>query len=297
VIISAQSAEKQAIDSRYLGQSEPDCTPVIFAPGLVSVGNGVHGNIVFNSDFTEAAWHPNYAIDGKELIYIVKYKNGHWSAPQEFFISKGHNYAEPFYSYDNKRLLFLSGDIGPSGNAENERIFYVERIGDGWSEPKVLDVNLPAFHWQFSIDKENNLYFGGKSADRKGELYYSQYSKGAYLNPVRLPEAINSGFTEFSPVISPDKSYLVFVRMLELPDGPPKTNLFVSFRDDTGSWSQAQNLSDKLNLSNKSKIELTGAPRITPDGKFLFFCNFNGTGHMVYWVSTKIIDELRPDTH
>lgn len=294
VIITAQSTDKLTSNNKYLGQKEPDCTPALFAPGLVSVGNGVHGNIVFNSDFTEAAWHPNYPIDGKELIYIVKCKNSNWEAPVEFFISKGHNYAEPFYSYDNKRLLFLSGDIGSSGNAENEKIYYVERNGESWSGPKILGENLPDFHWQFSLDKENNLYFGGKSEDKKGEIYYSQFSKGEYLIPTRLSETINSESAEFSPFIAPDNSYLVFVRMSELPNSPPKTNLFVSFKDKSGTWSQAQNLSAKIILPDKPQIELIGAPRITPDGKYLFFCYFNGQGHMVYWISTKVIEELKP---
>lgn len=292
VIITAQSIERP--ENKYLGQKEPGTNPELFAPDLVSVGRGVHGNIVFNPDFTEAAWHPNYPVEGKELIYIVKYKNGNWESPEEFFIAKGHNYAEPFYSYDNKKLLFLSGDIGPSGNAENERISYVERMGESWSEPKLLGENLPAFHWQFSLDKENSLYFGGKSDDKQGEIYYSQLADGKYLAPVRLPETINSASAEFSPFISPDNSYLVFVRMLELPDSPPKTNLFVSFKDKAGTWSKAQNLSAKIVLPGKPPVEMTGAPRITPDGKYLFFCYFNGQGHMVYWISTKVIEDLRP---
>lgn len=292
-IITGQSNEKLNYNSKYLGQKEPDSNPELFAPGLVSVGNGVHGNVVFNSDFTEAAWHPNYPIDGRELIYIVKFKNGKWADPFEFYFSKNHNYAEPFYSYDNKRLLFLSGDIGPSGNAENEKIYYVERIGDSWSAPKILGDNLPAFHWQFSLDKEDNLYFGGKSDDKKGEIYYSQYIKGEYQVPIRLPETINSGSSEFSPFISPDNSYLVFVRMIELPNSPPKTNLFVSFKEQSGRWSPAQNLSAKIIHQDKAQIEMIGAPRITPDGKYLFYCYFNGKGHMVYWISTKVVEELR----
>jgi hypothetical protein len=64
VLITAQSTDILTNNNKYLGQKEPDRNPVLFAPGLVSVGNGVHGNIVFNSDFTEAAWHPNYSIEG-----------------------------------------------------------------------------------------------------------------------------------------------------------------------------------------------------------------------------------------
>jgi Tol biopolymer transport system component len=282
------------LNGPYLGQKEPELIPELFAPGLVNTGQGVHGNIVFTTDFSEAAWHPNYLVNGRALIYIMKYRNGQWQAPVEFFLKEGYNYSEPFYSYDGNNLYYLSGQEGASGNAENEKIYFVERKGEGWSDPKLLSQNLPAFHWQFSIDKNGNLYYGGKSADKKGEIYYSQFNNGAYLTPIRLNETVNSEFPEFSPFISPDNTYLVFVRMLEQQNGPPKTNLFVSFKDKGGNWTLAQNLSTKLKMSEKSPVEMMGAPRISPDGKYLFFCSFNGKGHMVYWVSAQIIEELRP---
>jgi len=290
----AQQVDYSKLTGKYLGQPEPGITPELFAPGLVSICEGVHGNIVFTTDFSEAAWHPNYLINGRALIYIMKYRNGQWQAPIEFFLKEGFNYSEPFYSYDGSKLYYLSGQEGASGNAENEKIFFVERKGEVWSEPKLLSPNLPAFHWQFSLDRDNNLYYGGKSDDKKGEIYYSQYINGEYLKSIRLPETINSDSPEFSPFISPDNSYLVFVRMLEQQNGPPKTNLFVSFKDGKGNWSMAQNLSPKLKMSEKSPVEMMGAPRITPDGKYFFFSSFNGKGHMAYWVSTNIIEEFRP---
>jgi Tol biopolymer transport system component len=262
----------------------------------VSTGEGVHGNIVFTSDFAEAAWHPNYEVDGKALIYIMKYRKGRWESPSEFFPKDGHNYSEPFYSYDGKKLYYLSGNTEASGHAEKERIFCVERRGEGWSAPKLLSSELDAIptHWQFSLDKDENLYFGGKSPDKQGEIYFSQYRDGRYFTPVRLPETVNTGAPEFSPFISPDNSYLVFARMLVQENAPPQTNLFVSFRDNNNRWTEAQNLTAKIKMPVQSPVVIMGAPRITPDGKYLFFCYFDGKGHMVYWGSARIIEDLRP---
>jgi hypothetical protein len=292
----AQPIDYTTLTGKYLGQKEPGLKAELFAPGLVSIGEGVHGNIVFMPDFSEAAWHPNYMVNEKALIYLMKYRNGRWEAPTEFFPKDGYNYSEPFYSYDGKKLYYLSGSIGTSGNAENERIWYVERQGEGWSTPKLLSSELDAFpmHWQFSIDKNDNLYFGGKSPDKQGEVYFSQYRDGRYLTPSRLPETVNTSSPEFSPFISPDKSYLVFVRMLAQKNAPPQMNLFVSFRDNNNRWTEAQNLTARIKMPVQSPVIMMGAPRITPDGKYLFFSYFNGKGHMVYWVSAQIIEELRP---
>lgn len=291
---NAQQIDFSKLVGKYLGQQEPGVAPELFASGLVSTPGGVHGNIVFTSDFSEAAWNPNYKVNGKELIYIMKYQNGRWEQPVEFYLKEGFNYSEPFYSYDGKKLYFLSGEIGSSGNAVNEKIYFVERKGEGWSDPELLSHNIPALHWQFSFDTENNLYFGGKSDDKKGEIFFSKYNNGDYSLPEKLSSAVNSGASEFSPFISPDNSYLVFTRMLEKEKAPPQMNLFVSFRNANGTWTAAQNLTEKIGSPVQSPFVMMSAARITPDGKYLFFCFFNGKGHMVYWVSSKIIQELRP---
>jgi Tol biopolymer transport system component len=290
----SQQIDFSKLTGKYLGQHEPGNTPELFAPEIVSTSGGVHGNIVFTSDFTEAAWHPNYLVNGKSLIYIMKYRDGKWQAPIEFFLKEGFNYSEPFYSYDGNNLYYLSGGEGSSGSAGNENIYFAERKTNGWTEPKLLSQNLPAFHWQFSFDKNSNLYYGGKSDDKKGEIFYSQFNNGEYLNPVRLPETINSSSAEFSPFISPDNTYLVFTRLMEQKNAPPQMNLFVSFRNKNGDWTEAQNLTAKIGLSVQTPVIMMSAARVTPDGKYLFFCYFNGKGHMAYWVSTQIIEELKP---
>lgn len=291
VISNCQTSKKDfhVLKELYLGQNPPGTTPELFAPGLVSVGEGVHGNIVFTHDFSEAAWHPNFTVDGKSLIYIMKYREGKWRKPEEFFPRDGYNYSEPFYSYDGNILYYLSGNIGSSGNAENEKIWYVERKGEGWSEPKLLSKNLPAFHWQFSLDNNGNVYFGGNSTDKKGEIYYSEFINGEYNTPKRLPESINTPSPEFSPVIAPDNSYIIFTRMLEKKNAPPNMNLFISFRDENNNWSEAKNLTEVIGQPEQIPFLIMSAARITPDGKYLFFTFFNGKGHMVYWVSLKIL--------
>jgi hypothetical protein len=280
----------------YLGQKPPGTTPEIFAPDLVSVGEGVHGNIVFKSDFSEAAWHPNYLIEGKSLILRMKYEDGSWKVPTKVYFDSTRNYSEPFYSYDGTRLYFLTGAVGSSGNAENEKIWSVEIRGVGWSEPGLLDPIFDSFptHWQFSFDKKNNLYFGSKTGtDKSGEIYFSKFENGKYTTPVKLPATINSDAPEFSPFISPDDSYLIFTRLLQSKTGPPQMNLFVSFRDNN-SWTETINLTEKLNMAEKTPVIMMSAARITPDGKYLFFTYFNGKGHMVYWVDEKVIEELKP---
>jgi hypothetical protein len=279
----------------YLGQEPPAAKPELFAPGIVSIGEGVHGNIVFSPDFSEAAWSPNYLVDGKNVCLRMEYSDGRWEAPTAFCVREGYSHGEPFYSYSGKRLYFLSGKTGASGKTADESIWYVEKTEDGWSEPKLLTPVLDPFsmHWQFSLDREENLYFGGKSsADESAEIYFSSHEEGAYLDPVRLPGTINTDTGEFAPFISPDDSFLVFTRVVPREGAPPSTNLFVSFRDQAGNWQEAANLTEKIELPAKTPFLMMSQARMTPDGKYLLFTFFNGKGHMVYWLDAAVIRTL-----
>ena len=197
----------QAHSGPYLGQKIPSLKPELFSPDVVSVKQGVHGNIVFSHDLSEAAWSPNYHVDDKSVLFLTQYKNGHWTAPESFYPrGEAYSHGEPFYSCDGNKLYFLSGEQDVPRGEENETIWLVEKTNGGWSEPRALSTVLDAFrmHWQFSFDTENNLYFGGvSSSDESGEIYYSDYENGRYGVPVRLPAAVNTSAPEFSPFISP----------------------------------------------------------------------------------------------
>jgi len=294
--LHAQEITNTRLTGKYLGQPEPGLKPELFAEGLVSVKEGVHGNIVFTPDFTQAAWHPNYKVNGRSVIYLMNYRNGKWEPPAEFYLTSGGDFSEPYYSTDGNRVYFLYGKPGKSGLNEYERICYADREKDGWSDQKLLSHlfdTIPT-HWQFCLDKNNNLYFSTSIYDHNAQIYCSKFSGGQYQQPEKLPGTINTDAPEFSPFISPDEDYLIFTRNLQEGKSPPRMNLFISFRDKNGEWMKARNLSDKLGTPAASDFYMMSSARVTPDGKYLFFTFFDGAGHMVYWVDTKIIDDLMP---
>ena len=289
----SKAAEFPVLIGPYLGQTPPALKPELFAPDFVSVKQGVHGNIVFSPDFSEAAWSPNYRVDDRNIIFKMEYSNGQWTDPVAVCPREGYSHGEPFYSHDGKRFYFLSGKIGASKKTENEKIWYMEKKTDGWSEPQLLAPVLDSFkmHWQFSFDQEENLYFGGKSsADDSAEIYFSRYENGTYQRPVKLSDSINTSTGEFSPFISPNDDYLIFTRVIMREGAPPNMNLFVSYRDQSGMWQKAKNLTEKIDLTADIPLTMMSQARVTPDGKYLFFTFFNGKGHMVYWVDAKVLE-------
>lgn len=72
-------------------------------------------------------------------------------------------------------------------------------------------------------------------------------------------------------------------------EGFGEADVYVSFRQDDGSWGPARNLGPVVNTDAP---ELSAS--VTPDGKYLFFHRYLGDGdQQIFWVDAKILDTLR----
>lgn len=284
-----QSAQTTPVSGAYMGQKIPGMTPEYFAEGFVNTPMDMHGNIVFTPDLSEAVWHP----DEPQGLYLSRSVDGVWTTPREISFVNGLMHDAPCYSADGRRLFFAAGVIGAAGKTESDRLFFVERKGDGWSEAQLLDTAFDSYsmHWHFSVDTSGNLYFGGnpKGIEARSDIWFARYESGRYAAPVRLPEAIDSETGEFSPCIAPDGSYLIFNRAVFEPGKPPRMSLYISFKLSDGLWIEAQCLDSVLH----SKGQDLNA-RVSPDGKYLFFIRRGTSKSGTYWVSTSVLDGLRP---
>jgi hypothetical protein len=246
----------------------------------------------------------------------MKQCNGEWSEPETAYFSGIPEYCDTyaFYSNDGRTLFFnsrrsLSDSVASKKDCD---IWMIRKNNDKWGTPihagsslnSTFDDDYP------TISKSNNLYF---SSNRDGnyDIYVSHFSEAGFAEPHRLDSTINTKNFEGHPFIAADESYLIFSsdRPGELGQG----DLYISFKGKENEWLEPINMGDKINSSFHDV-----APYVSPDGKYLFFCSFrpnprptggkrltlgeiqeildgpgNGRGD-VYWVSAKIIDELKP---
>lgn len=172
--VKAQEVDSEfpVLKGLYFGQKVPGFNPEQFANGIVNTPMGMHGNIVFSPDLKEACWHP----DEPKGLYCSENKDGYWTKPHEISFVENYMHDAPCYSHDGKKLFFIAGNIGSQGKTENEKFYFVERRKNGWSKPNQLSPIFDVFniHWQFSLDQEDGLYFGGKieGSNEKGDIWY-----------------------------------------------------------------------------------------------------------------------------
>ncbi len=279
-----------ALAGPYLGQAAPGPDPVLFAADIVSTHTFQHGTVTFSPDGSEAFWASSFPIVDEPysygMIWTSRIENGRWTAPAPApFSERRVGDDVPFFHPDGSKLFFLS-HRGEGG----ERIWWVDRTADGWSEPQLVDdgPNTMSKHWQFSVAANGSIYFnsgdpGGLGA---GDLYVSRFVDGRYTEPVNLGAPVNSELSEDRPFIAPDESYLLFVRLTP-PDGLGLTDLYVSFRRDDGTWTPPRNMGPRVNSPANE-----GCPIVAPDGRYLFFNSHRNGNADNYWMDAAIIDAL-----
>ncbi len=274
----------------YLGQKPPGDKPELFGLGIISSVWGLHSTAVFSPDGNEVYWHPMELFPGEVYsrggLLTMRRVDGRWTAPALApFSGASQGDDQPFFTGDGKRLYFMSrrpfrGETG----LMKERIWVLDRTGEGWSEPRPLDpiVNVHQMHWQFSLDRKGNLYFAGTGPDSVGmqDIYLARSVDGNFEKPVSLGSPVCTPGIEDTPFIAPDGSYLLFSQ---------KFDLWVSFRNADGTWSAPINLGPEI---NSPSIDL--CPMVTADGKYLFFLSQREGESLAFWVKADVIEKLRP---
>jgi Tol biopolymer transport system component len=243
----------------YLGQEPPGMEPQRFPPDSLLANEDWfwHGSPSFSPDGREMYW-AKYQVNGHSEIWFVECVDSHWTSPQIAPFASGYAENNALFSPDGDSLYYQS--TRPGGF-----IFLVTRTLNGWSEPVPLGIPVPTgmtAGLQFSITGDKSIYFElweGSNLD----LYKTKYSNGDYLTPVNLGNNINSDHLDFTPFVHPDEDYLIFNS--DRPGGEGSNDLYISFQDSNGDWSEAQNMGTIFN-SDAADIW----PYVTPDGNYFY---------------------------
>ncbi|TFG76456.1 MAG: hypothetical protein E4H23_09580 [Chrysiogenales bacterium] len=280
--VQAQKSEFPKLSGPYLGQKPPGLTPKIFAPGIVSSKDNYEFKIAFTPDGKEIYFTRGVGTGSKERqILSARLTENGWTKPEVAPFCKNEYMDEyPTIAPDGKKLFFGSNRPLPaSWNRKTAsyifNLWIVGRAGDGWGEP-------------YPINPDANKGICINYVDNQGAIYYNtnfpriakaEYKHGSFTRPIELNTPVPSTECFFAP----DDSYVVYASS---HPGYGKLDLFVSSVAQDGTWGKPVNLGKNINTSASQST-----PVISPDGQYLFYSSSGD----IYWVSAKIIEELRPE--
>ena len=258
----------------YLGQKPPGKIAEPFAQDIIAAQHHFHGSVVFSPDGKEAYW----SVMNNVRIMFSKRGSQIWRKPELFMPDSD----VPFISPDGNKLFFMAQKVDQG--KKTEVISVMDRTPTGWSKAYALpDIvhSIPIIHWQISVDKKGNLYFGGKqNGSKSSRTYCSEYVDGTYLAPKMIEEL--KEFESFSPFVAPDGSYLIVTAFRE------ELGLYILFRKADGTWTSAKSISTHIGATGEMLC-----PIVSPDGKYLFLLKGVGERTLPYWVDASFIEELR----
>jgi hypothetical protein len=248
--------------------------PEIFAPGIISAPDFMEFSGTFSTDGSEYYFYRFYEnLQGGRILFS-KIVDGKWTTPEQLAFTEEFGASEPLLTFDNTKLFFMWKHPVPPGQPGFPAYFFVERMPEGWSEPKYAGQGM-----FLSSSRDGQLYTTDMSLYAYGTTYLAKVTidNGLFTNYEKLSIQPRLG-SQAHPCIAPDGSYLLF-------DVNGGKYLFVSFKKADGTWGEA------IDLTKHGFDRLAGGAYVSPDGKYLFFA-LHGD---IWWVDIKVVENLRPE--
>jgi hypothetical protein len=263
----------------YVDQAPPEHTPRVFR---LQTHEGF-----FASDRIALS------ADGKELYYTevtntwsdygiryYKYSNSKWNGPFDLFPG----FLGPALSVDNKTMYFEKYN-------ESRTCWQSTRTDTGWSTPTLCaELQDPKDKHYLQETASGRIYASSRGAlNGIGQMDISAAGKtGAKGVFHSLGRPLNSPGNEGDFYIARDEAFIVF--------GSPHRggfgggDLFISFRESDGSWSDPKNLGATINTAGYEF-----GPYVTDDKRYLFYSSSSDFSRVdVYWVRfDSLLETLR----
>lgn len=279
----------------YFDQTPPSEIAEIFAPGIISLTDRLESQIAFSPD-GNTFYFQVYTPDYDSTIYYSERLDSVWTEPVEAPFAIDQNIQLSSVSA-NGNMLYLS-----TNDRNNSELLKIDITSEGWGELELLPtpINSDSSEGSYQEMKDGTAYFDSSREGSAGKDIWrvSNLTDGT-MKAENVGQVVNSDSWEFSPVIAPDGSYLIFGSDRYGRSG--RAHLFISFDDGNGEWTKPVNLNSSGAQVNVSRAN-QGQAALSPDGEYLFFMRHYDMNTMdVYWVSTSFLDDIKemvfnPDT-
>ena len=257
--------------------SRPLPSPIVFGEGSISTADD-EMDAAFTADGRSLYFTRKQMAQQLSVILRSDFANGKWSTPVVASFSGRFTDYDPFVTADGTRLFYASNRPASGSTRKDFDIWYVEKRGNGWSDPisagETINTNQDEFYPTVAAD--GTLYFSATRPEGLGrsDIYRSRWKDGTFQAPENLGPGVNSNASEVDSYIAPDQSFVVFAGFGR-PDDMGNGDLYIS-EQVNGTWTPARHLGNGINSSAREYC-----PAGSPDGKYFFFTSSRGFGDRI----------------
>jgi outer membrane protein OmpA-like peptidoglycan-associated protein len=209
-------------------------------------------------------------VDNAKLIKPV-IENGIMVQNAGHYINTEYDEYSPAITGDGKILYFTSNRPNPSSaKSGDEDIWYSYKDANGWSFPANLGTPINSIGNQgqtsFQPDGQYVYFVLPERKDGFGnfDIYYSYLQGSVWSEPKNIGNVINSEWWDSQPAISSDGRILIFAS--NRPGGFGGSDLWMSIKDVSGSWTKPFNLGPNINTTEDEV-----SPFLALDNMTLYF--------------------------
>ena len=266
----------------WLGQQVPGETPLPFAQETFKGVDPWVETCEFSPDGTMCIISVGNESYSKSRLLLSRLQGDTWSSFVPAPFAEGFVYAnEAVFSADGRTLTFT----GQRGKSDSKDFWVLPCMDGEFGEPKPLPEPVSSDSGEFRICylADGSFYFASNRTGTSQVYRAIPDGKGAYAVSM-LDPPINTGAFEGDPCLPRDGRYLVYYN-----SSRTNTNLAVAFPGEGTSWGKPIPLGAAFN----SGVDEYGA-HLSADGKILFFTRHTRAGNIIFWVSSSVVDKLRP---
>ncbi|MFC4262233.1 OmpA family protein [Ferruginibacter yonginensis] len=142
-------------------------------------------------------------------------------------------------------------------------------------------INSGALEYLPSITVDGNKMIFNRRINGDEDFYESIKVNGVWQNALPVAGKLNTNLNEGAQNISQDGEWLIFTGC-NYPEGYGSCDLYISYKNKNGTWSEAVNLGSNINTN-----AWESAPSLSPDKRDLYFSSTRpgGFGGSDIWVS------------
>ena len=270
-LTDAQSNKLSVSRSFPYTRNEKLDSAIVFGEGVITTNDDEFGG-TFTPDGKTCFFSKSVLQFYIDVICFSEFKNGKWQTPHVALFSGQYRDFDPVLSPDGNKMVFTSNRPVNGILKTDYDIWMVEKNKKGsWGEATHLDATINSNYDEHfaSIASNGTIYFssnrpGALGGQGDADFYYSKFVDGHYTDAIHLLDSVSTPAYELDCVIAPDESFLL-MGVYGQEDGFGSYDIYIS-KKVNGKWTASKNLGPKVNTRYRDY-----SPRISPDGKYLFF--------------------------